>query len=118
MIKTQHIANFIIKLLPEEKASLAAHTAPSKKQIKQWLDDPRLPIQETIDPTLSELIQAKQNDQSVAFYYFGGSSPRQLRKITVENIFRTRKSPHAYVSGFCHLRREQRIFRADKLALA
>ena len=91
---------------------------PRDQAITDWDKQTRYPVTESNDETIHQLLASITSQQPLAFYYFGGTSPRKLRLATVESIFRIESSPHSYVTTYCHLRREHRTFRADKIALA
>ncbi len=108
---------FITKATAETREPLD----PSQQratEFEQWDKQVRYPVTESIDTTICCLLGSILSKQSIAFYYYGGSSPRQLRLANIESIFRTNDSPHTYASAYCHLRCENRIFRVDKISLA
>lgn len=86
--------------------------------IDSWKEQPRFPVTQSSDACTADLIAASTKANPIPFYYFGGSSPRQLRLASVESVFRHGSSDHTYVSAYCHLRREHRVFRVDKISLA
>ncbi|PQJ29499.1 WYL domain-containing protein [Rubritalea profundi] len=88
------------------------------KEFEPWKNQVRYPLSESNDSTVCRLQESSQSNQTIAFYYYGGSSPRQLRLASIESVFRFTNSPHTYASAYCHLRRENRIFRVDKISLA
>lgn len=100
------------------------HTSPTSpiqrlsKQFEQWENKVRYTVSESNDSKVCRLLESSQSNQSTAIYYYGGSSPRQLRLASIQSVFRLDNSPHTYVSAYCHLRRENRIFRVDKISLA
>lgn len=90
----------------------------AQQSMDNWKELPRFPVSKSSDRSTASLISASQQANPIPFYYFGGSSPRQLRLVSVESVFRHQNSPHTYINAYCHLRREHRVFRVDKISLA
>lgn len=90
----------------------------NKVSLCDWNKQVRYPTLDSQDPTIMQLLKGAQSQQPLAFFYFGGSSPRQLRLVTVESVFSIENSPHRYVAGYCHLRHQHRTFRSDRISLA
>ena len=86
--------------------------------LDSWKNKNRTPVTHSKDLRTSQLIEAVGQSQLIAFYYFGGTSPRQLRLASIESVFRLPDSSQTYVSAYCHLRKEHRTFRVDRLSLA
>ena len=91
---------------------------PTTNEFEEWKNQASYHVINSNDPTILRLLGASKTKQYIAFYYYGGSSPRQLRQALVESVFRFSNSPHTYASAHCHLRGEKRIFRVDKISLA
>jgi predicted DNA-binding transcriptional regulator YafY len=88
------------------------------RELHDWSKNIRYPVTESNDPVIQQLLTSSNDQQPLAFYYFGGSNPRQLRLATVESVFTITDAPHRYISAYCHLRREHRTFRVDRISLA
>jgi predicted DNA-binding transcriptional regulator YafY len=102
----------------EEPSSPTGPIQQRSKEFEQWKNQVHYPVSESNDATVCRLLESSQSNQTIAIYYYGGSSPRQLRLASIESVFRIDNTPHTYVSAYCHLRRENRIFRVDKISLA
>lgn len=83
-----------------------------------WKSLPRYPITESNHPRTQNLIAASRASTPTSFYYHAGRDPGRLRTATIESVFRTKHTTRSYIYGYCHLRREYRVFRADKISLA
>lgn len=107
-------------LLPTQAhaSSPTAIELPADVQVDPWSDTSREFVVTSNDPTIKELLTSAQANSMISFYYFGGSTPRRLRKVRVDHVFRVSTTSHTYVRAYCQLREDYRIFRADKIALA
>lgn len=105
-------------------AQVESESLPPGGEIPEWLERwrrlPRLPLWESADLTLGQLIRAIEHGRSVRVIYEGGSTPGEARLFTPELIFRTREDDTAaiYISGWCHVRQAHRTLRLDRLRLA
>lgn len=85
--------------------------------LARWKRSPRIPVLETDDPTLARLIEAAETGRDLAFRYFGGTDPGALRQVSPGLVFRIVDFPEFYLSGFCHTRQAERVFRVDRIEL-
>lgn len=93
--------------------------SPDKENaLDDWSKQVRYPVTTSHDPVIQQLLTSSPNQLPLAFYYFGGSTPRQLRLATIESVFTIDNSPHRYVTAYCHLRLQHRTFRTDRISLA
>jgi hypothetical protein len=81
----------------------------------QWLLMPRIPVLASADPVVRCFIAAALARRKVEFIYFGGSTPGTRRLVSPGLVFRVAAIGPVYVSGFCHLRQEERVFRLDRV---
>lgn len=91
---------------------------PQETALDSWKTQIRYPVTQSNEQGTDLLIKAAAHKQPIAFYYFGGTNPRQLRRASVESVFRLPESSHTYITAYCHLRGERRTFRVDRLSLA
>jgi len=86
-----------------------------------WLGDWRqchwMPVGESVHPTGQRLLLAVQRHELLALRYWGGSTPGALRTISPGLVFQVGGCGPLYVSGYCHLRRQERVFRVDQVEL-
>jgi predicted DNA-binding transcriptional regulator YafY len=85
--------------------------------LSSWKRSPRHPVFETSDPTLARLIEATQAGRDLVFRYFGGTTPGEVRHVSPGLVFRIQDFPATYLSGFCHTRQAERVFRVDRMEL-
>lgn len=86
-----------------------------------WLADWRLctrvPVFESVHPTAQRLILAARRHEMLTLRYWGGSTPGKVRSVSSGLVFQAGGYGPMYVSGYCHLRREERVFRVDRVEL-
>jgi predicted DNA-binding transcriptional regulator YafY len=85
--------------------------------LSSWNRSPRHPVFETSDPTLARLIEATDTGRDLVFRYFGGTTPGEVRHVSPGLVFRIQDFPATYLSGFCHTRQAERVFRVDRMEL-
>ena len=86
-----------------------------------WLADWRLctrvPVFESVHPTAQRLILAVRRHEMLTLCYWGGSTPGTMRSVSSGLVFQAGGHGPMYLSGYCHLRREERVFRVDRVEL-
>ena len=86
-----------------------------------WLGDWRLvywvPVYESVHPTAQRLILAVLRNEMLSLRYWGGSTPGRERSVSPGVVFQVGGRGPLYVSGYCHLRRAERVFRVDRVEI-
>jgi hypothetical protein len=86
-----------------------------------WLGDWRqchwVPLTESVHPTAQRLILAAQRHEMLAFRYWGGSTPGAARIVSPGLVFQAGGCGPLFISGYCHLRRQERVFRVERMEL-
>jgi len=84
-----------------------------------WLGDWRqvrwVPVFESVHPTAQRLIVAALRHEMLTLRYWGGSTPGATRRVSPGLVFQAGGYGPLYVSGYCHLRRQERVFRVDRV---
>lgn len=118
------LLTFPARLLSRPKAKNAPPNtvAPhAKLQPRLWLADwqkvRRVPLGESVHPTAQRLILAALRHEILRIRYLSGSTPGAERVISPTMVFQVGGCGPLYVSGYCHLRGEERVFRVDRLEL-
>ena len=83
-----------------------------------WRQVHRVPVFESVHPTAQRLILAALRHEMLTFRYWGGSTPGADRSVSLGLVFQAGGYGPLYVIGYCHLRREERVFRVDRLELS
>ena len=76
-----------------------------------------MPLGESVHPTAQRLILAAQRHEMLALRYWGGSTPGAERSVSPGLVFQAGGCGPLYVSGYCHLRRQERVFRVERVEL-
>lgn len=100
---------------PKVFACFAELGPPIEDDLEFWLSLPRLPLRESEDGLVLALIEAVKAREKFEFIYLGGSSPGTIRRISPGLVFMLEEFPHVYVMGYCHRRRQERVFRVDRM---
>ena len=87
-------------------------------QLFQWMTQPRTPLLASIEPLLRQLIAAVMRRDRTAFVYMGGTVPGRVRMVSPNLVFQLYGTGPVYVSGYCHERKEARVFRFDRMLAA
>jgi predicted DNA-binding transcriptional regulator YafY len=95
----------------------ATEEALDPEWLVKWRAANRIPVWESSDSTVHTLVRAARLNQSVTIRYHGGSSPDGLRVIAPSLVFACDGFSGAWVSAYCHTRRQQRTFRLDCVSL-
>jgi predicted DNA-binding transcriptional regulator YafY len=86
-----------------------------------WLGDWRqcqwVPLNESVHPTAQRLIRAARRHEMLAMRYWGGSTPGAARIVSPGLVFQAGGCGPLFVSGYCHLRRQERVFRVERVEL-
>ena len=86
-----------------------------------WLADWRLctrvPVFESVHPTAQRLILATLRHELLTFRYWGGRTPGTIRSVSSGLVFQAGGYGPMYMSGYCHLRQQERVFRVDRVEL-
>lgn len=86
-----------------------------------WLADWRLctrvPVFESVHPVAQRLIVATLRHELLTLRYWGGSTPGTVREVSSGLVFQAGGCGPIYLSGYCHLRRAERVFRVDRMEL-
>jgi predicted DNA-binding transcriptional regulator YafY len=100
----------------------AAGTSGRGARRGPWLADWRLapwvPVHESVHPTAQRLILATLRHEMLPVRYWSGSTPDQARAVSPGLVFQLGGRGPLYVSGYCHLRRAERVFRVDCLEIS
>ncbi len=86
--------------------------------LADWRQIHRVPVFESVHPTAQRLILAALRHEMLTFRYWGGSTPGADRSVSLGLVFQAGGYGPLYVTGYCHLRREERVFRVDRLELS
>jgi hypothetical protein len=86
-----------------------------------WLGDWRqvhwVPVFVSVHPTAQRLILAALRQEMLPLRYWGGRTPGVVRSVSPGLVFQASGHGPLYVSGYCHLRRQERVFRVDRVEL-
>ena len=85
--------------------------------LEKWKRATREPVTESADTTLCRLVSAVENARAMDIVYYGGSTPGARRRISPGLCFRVQGFNGIYLSGYCHLRNAERVFRVDLIEL-
>jgi hypothetical protein len=85
--------------------------------LAHWRQLPRHPHWDICDSAAASFIDAALRGETIEFYYDGGATPGQRRKISPGLIFSVEDGGELYVSGYCHERQEERVFRLDRITM-
>lgn len=120
----------ILTALPARLLALSSKTSPPSKQpvtlsiplrLGPWLADWRLcnrvPVFESVHPTAQRLILATLRHEMLTLRYWGGSTPGAVRNVSSGLVFQAGGYGPIYMAGYCHLRRQERVFRVDRVEL-
>jgi predicted DNA-binding transcriptional regulator YafY len=80
-----------------------------------WALRARIPVLDSEDPTVRWVLRAMVAREKIGVVYLGGSDPGRRREISPGFVFELGDDGPVYVSGFCHMRQEERVFRVDRL---
>jgi hypothetical protein len=100
--------------------------------LQTWKEREKIPITQWCKPRrrddfikrkmavlIRKILKTIEEQRFLRFEYFGGSEPGMVREITPESLFRLlEKEDIFYLSGYCHLRKDVRVFRLDKMRKA
>jgi predicted DNA-binding transcriptional regulator YafY len=97
------------------------HSPRAARREGPWLADWRqadwVPVYESVHPTAQRLILAAARHEMLTLRYWGGSTPGRERRISPELVFQLGGCGPLYVSGYCHLRRAERVFHVGRVEL-
>jgi predicted DNA-binding transcriptional regulator YafY len=86
-----------------------------------WLADWRqahwVPVTESVHPTAQRLILAAARHEMLTLRYWGGSTPGRIRRVSPTSVFQLGGCGPLYLSGYCHLRRAERVFNVGRVEL-
>jgi len=85
--------------------------------LADWRQCPRIPVFESVHPTAQRLILATMRHEFLRIRYWGGSTPGAYRYVSSGLVFQAGGYGPLYVSGYCHLRRQERVFRVSRIEL-
>lgn len=80
-----------------------------------WQSARRIPVVETEDPPLRQLLTAIRSGHPLVVRYHGGSSPGIRRLISPAALFEVEGFSATYLTAHCHERNQPRHFRCDLL---
>jgi predicted DNA-binding transcriptional regulator YafY len=116
------LSGFLARILGTGRAMAnPADTAgehPDSQWLNQWRAANRRPVWESGDPKIQTLIRAIHLNWNVRVRYFAGSLPGDFREITPSLVFTCDGYSAAWLSAWCHTRRQHRTFRCDSIQLA
>ena len=90
---------------------------PKQYPLEAWRSQFREPVLFSDDPHEWRFIEAMWLQEPLVFRYWGGSTPGALRRIVPRRLFRAAGFRPLYFTGWCPLRQEERVFRADRAHL-
>lgn len=90
---------------------------PDPEWLERWLRAPRLLVLESDDPVIRELLAAARAGHETRIKYYGGSLPGGPRSITPGCVFQVEGFNGVYLSGYCHRKKRERVFRVDLIEL-
>jgi predicted DNA-binding transcriptional regulator YafY len=99
----------------QELAGFAELGPPIEDDLEFWHSLPRVPVRESENGLVQALIAAVKAREKFEFAYMGGSSPGEIRRISPGLVFMLEDYPHVYVMGYCYRRRQERVFRVDRM---
>jgi hypothetical protein len=104
----------------KSSSSLSKPTPPrTPSRMRPWLGDwreiKRVPVFVSVHPTAQRLIVAALRHEMLTLRYWGGSTPGVTRHVSPKLVFQAGGYGPLYVSGYCHLRRQERVFRVDRV---
>lgn len=70
------------------------------------------------EPKIASLVSAVENNRTLEFLYHGGSTPGESRRVSPGLVFESEGFPGLYLSGYCHQRRAERVFRVELIELS
>lgn len=98
-----------------------APPVPQPLRLGPWLADwrlcPRVPVYESVHPLGQRLILASLRHEMVTIRYWGGTIPGAVRNVSSSMVFQAGGYGPLYLAGYCHLRRQERVFRVDRMDL-
>ncbi len=107
--------------LPFKSSSSPPKPAPPRapSRLGPWLGDwrevKRVPVFVSVHPTAQRLIVAALRQEMLTLRYWGGSTPGATRRVSPRLVFQAGGYGPLYVSGYCHLRRQERVLRVDRV---
>lgn len=111
---------FAVPLLPSLRFPLLAlgNDFPRDPEwLARWLRAPRRLILESDQALTRELILAVRAGSELRIIYYGGSLPGTVRRITPGSLFEVEGFGGIYMAGYCHRRKQERVFRLDLVEL-
>ncbi len=113
------------RLLAFPFRALARHSNPAPPRAPEWagpwLGDWRrvhwVSLFESVHPTAQRLIVAGRRHELLTLRYWGGSTPGAKRNFSPALVFQAGGCGPLYVAGYCHRRRQERVFRVDRVEL-
>jgi predicted DNA-binding transcriptional regulator YafY len=117
-----------LSTLPGRLLALKTNSSPPQPappgaplRLGPWLADWRqvqwVPVFESVHPTAQRLVLAALWHEILMFRYWGGRTPGAERSVSPGLVFQAGGYGPLYVSGYCHLRRQERVFRVDRVEL-
>ena len=85
--------------------------------LADWREVKRVPVFVSVHPTAQRLIIAAQRQEILTLRYWGGSTPGVARQVSPDLVFQLGGYGPLYVAGYCHLRRQERVFRVERVEL-
>lgn len=110
-----------------ENPDRLSDTGSTPSWLEEWLSRPIQPVLDHLDMTgriheeiinWAHLRKAMHRRSSLTIHYHGGTEPGRLRRITPALVFHKLDDdgiPPLYVLAWCHLRKEHRTFRLDRM---
>jgi len=85
--------------------------------LEKWKAVARRPVREHGEGKIARLIAAQEIGRAVSFRYLGGADPGETRRVSPGLVFQCEEFPGTYLSGFCHTRQAERVFRVELIRL-
>ena len=119
------LTKFPRRLLAFPFTAFSSHPKPAPRRtplrgrpgLADWRQVHWVLLFESVHPTAQRLIVAALRHEMLTLRYWGGSTPGAERRVSPGLVFQAGGFGPLYVAGYCHLRRQERVFRVDRVEL-